>query len=156
MYCITWCCVTSCDVTLCDVVLCYVMLVTLCDVMSCCIIWCYFVLHYLALCYIVDVELLEACREEFHRRLKVYHEWKTKNKKPSNDLFDQRAPQSVMEMGTYLPRMLLEPHEFYAADSWLYHSCLMLVCSSEAIGFALKRNSATSRLLSYIIMHVWL
>lgn len=26
-----------------------------------------------------DVDLLEACREEFHRRLKVYHAWKTKN-----------------------------------------------------------------------------
>lgn len=23
-----------------------------------------------------DIELLEACREEFHRRLKVYHQWK--------------------------------------------------------------------------------
>jgi myosin-6 len=28
-----------------------------------------------------DLELLEACREEFHRRLKVYHAWKSKNKK---------------------------------------------------------------------------
>lgn len=28
-----------------------------------------------------DLDLLEACREEFHRRLKVYHDWKTKNKK---------------------------------------------------------------------------
>ena len=28
-----------------------------------------------------DVELLEACREEFHRRLKVYHQWKTTNKR---------------------------------------------------------------------------
>lgn len=26
-----------------------------------------------------DVELLEACREEFHRRLKVYHAWKARN-----------------------------------------------------------------------------
>lgn len=84
----------------------------------------YVMLLYVTLCCVVDVELLEACREEFHRRLKVYHEWKTKNKKPSNDLFDQRAPQSVMEMGTYLPRMLLKPHEFYAANSWLYYSCL--------------------------------
>jgi myosin VI len=30
-----------------------------------------------------DLELLEACREEFHRRLKVYHAWKSKNKKQS-------------------------------------------------------------------------
>ena len=28
-----------------------------------------------------DIELLEACREEFHRRLKVYHAWKAKNRK---------------------------------------------------------------------------
>ena len=28
-----------------------------------------------------DIDLLEACREEFHRRLKVYHAWKAKNKK---------------------------------------------------------------------------
>merc|ERR1711871_734324 len=26
-----------------------------------------------------DLDLLEACREEFHRRLKVYHSWKQKN-----------------------------------------------------------------------------
>ncbi|XP_065316366.1 unconventional myosin-VI-like isoform X2 [Gordionus sp. m RMFG-2023] len=26
-----------------------------------------------------DIELLESCREEFHRRLKVYHEWKALN-----------------------------------------------------------------------------
>ena len=26
-----------------------------------------------------DIDLLEACREEFHRRLKVYHAWKMKN-----------------------------------------------------------------------------
>lgn len=41
-----------------------------------------------------DLELLDACREEFHRRLKVYHAWKTKNKKRS-DKGDQRAPHSV-------------------------------------------------------------
>ena len=34
-----------------------------------------------------DVELLAACRDEFQRRLKVYHAWKLKNKKKggSND-----------------------------------------------------------------------
>merc|ERR1712223_242108 len=31
-----------------------------------------------------DIELLEACREEFHRRLKVYHAWKAKNKKKNS------------------------------------------------------------------------
>jgi myosin-6 len=28
-----------------------------------------------------DIDLLEACKAEFHRRLKVYHEWKAKNAK---------------------------------------------------------------------------
>ena len=46
-----------------------------------------------------DVELLEACREEFHRRLKVYHEWKIKNKKQMQGPNDGRAPTSVMEIG---------------------------------------------------------
>ncbi|KAK3696816.1 hypothetical protein RRG08_016866 [Elysia crispata] len=41
-----------------------------------------------------DLELLDACREEFHRRLKVYHAWKTKNKKRT-EKGDQRAPHSV-------------------------------------------------------------
>ncbi|XP_066283069.1 unconventional myosin-VI-like isoform X6 [Branchiostoma lanceolatum] len=44
-----------------------------------------------------DVELLEACREEFHRRLKVYHAWKTKNKKRTAGQEDERAPDSVMQ-----------------------------------------------------------
>uniref|UniRef100_A0A8C6TVP3 Unconventional myosin-VI n=1 Tax=Neogobius melanostomus TaxID=47308 RepID=A0A8C6TVP3_9GOBI len=43
-----------------------------------------------------DIELLAACREEFHRRLKVYHAWKSKNKKRNTD-GDQRAPKSVTD-----------------------------------------------------------
>jgi myosin-6 len=43
-----------------------------------------------------DVELLDACREEFHRRLKVYHEWKTKNKQ-RNHVTEERAPKSVTD-----------------------------------------------------------
>merc|ERR1719350_2701352 len=44
-----------------------------------------------------DIELLEACREEFHRRLKVYHAWKARNKK-KNSTFEenQRAPTSIL------------------------------------------------------------
>ncbi|CAG0921150.1 unnamed protein product [Notodromas monacha] len=44
-----------------------------------------------------DVDLLEACREEFHRRLKVYHSWKAKNKKRIEAMGHQRAPQSVLD-----------------------------------------------------------
>ncbi|XP_032513107.2 myosin heavy chain 95F isoform X2 [Danaus plexippus] len=43
-----------------------------------------------------DIELLEACRHEFHRRLKVYHAWKAKNARKST-LEQERAPQSIMD-----------------------------------------------------------
>ncbi|GAB1606978.1 unconventional myosin-VI-like isoform X2 [Argonauta hians] len=46
-----------------------------------------------------DLELLEACREEFHRRLKVYHSWKSKNKK--RDENSQRTPDSIIEAENY-------------------------------------------------------
>uniref|UniRef100_A0AAR2JHZ7 Unconventional myosin-VI n=1 Tax=Pygocentrus nattereri TaxID=42514 RepID=A0AAR2JHZ7_PYGNA len=46
-----------------------------------------------------DIELLAACREEFHRRLKVYHAWKSKNKKRNTEA-EQRAPKSVTD---YVP-----------------------------------------------------
>ncbi|XP_074640045.1 unconventional myosin-VI-like isoform X2 [Tubulanus polymorphus] len=62
-----------------------------------------------------DVDLLAACREEFHRRLKVYHEWKTKNKKKATVAAgaagaagatgaktedEHRVPQAVSEHAT--------------------------------------------------------
>uniref|UniRef100_A0A8C7ZD61 Unconventional myosin-VI n=1 Tax=Oryzias sinensis TaxID=183150 RepID=A0A8C7ZD61_9TELE len=50
-----------------------------------------------------DIELLAACREEFHRRLKVYHAWKTKNKKRDDDGSDQRAPKSVTDYAEQNP-----------------------------------------------------
>lgn len=43
-----------------------------------------------------DIELLDACREEFHRRLKVYHSWKQKNKKKTDTTVDERAPTEVL------------------------------------------------------------
>ncbi len=43
------------------------------------------------------MELLEACRIEFHRRLKVYHAWKTKNKKRVTNAAEDRAPKAVMD-----------------------------------------------------------
>ncbi|XP_049918561.1 myosin VIb isoform X1 [Epinephelus moara] len=50
-----------------------------------------------------DIELLAACREEFHRRLKVYHAWKSKNKKRNDDGSDQRAPKSVTDYAEQNP-----------------------------------------------------
>jgi len=49
---------------------------------------------------LVDIALLEACREEFHRRLKVYHEWKQKNVK-HGDAVDHRAPQMILDAGLF-------------------------------------------------------
>ncbi|NXG60305.1 MYO6 protein, partial [Hemiprocne comata] len=49
-----------------------------------------------------DLELLAACREEFHRRLKVYHAWKSKNKKRNAET-EQRAPKSVTDYAQQNP-----------------------------------------------------
>ncbi|KAM7307773.1 unconventional myosin-VI isoform X2 [Ixodes scapularis] len=47
-----------------------------------------------------DLELLAACREEFHRRLKVYHAWKSKNaKKGSGDTSQNRVPTTLQNGG---------------------------------------------------------
>lgn len=50
-----------------------------------------------------DIELLEACRHEFHRRLKVYHAWKAKNRKRTTMDENERAPKSVMEAANRSP-----------------------------------------------------
>lgn len=48
-----------------------------------------------------DLELLEACKREFHRRLKVYHAWRAMNNSRQLQGSEQltRAPSSVMENG---------------------------------------------------------
>lgn len=63
-----------------------------------------------------DLELLEACREEFHRRLKVYHAWKSKNKKQNSQSQlnnSERAPSSVISTSenSYLDKSMakIEP-----------------------------------------------
>jgi len=44
-----------------------------------------------------DIDLLEACREEFHRRIKVYHAWKAKNKnKFGYSEGNMRAPANIL------------------------------------------------------------
>ena len=56
--------------------------------------------------HLIDIDLLEACRDEFHRRLKVYHAWKMKNKKQTHTTMtqEQRAPQEVIQAGQlYIP-----------------------------------------------------
>uniref|UniRef100_A0A8D8QWM0 Myosin heavy chain 95F n=1 Tax=Cacopsylla melanoneura TaxID=428564 RepID=A0A8D8QWM0_9HEMI len=51
-----------------------------------------------------DIELLEACRIEFHRRLKVYHAWKAKNKRKTTMEENERAPKSVMDAANKMPK----------------------------------------------------
>ncbi|KAL7669054.1 hypothetical protein ACOME3_009725 [Neoechinorhynchus agilis] len=43
-----------------------------------------------------DIELLEACREEFHRRLKAYHLWKAKNRARGAPV-ERRIPAEMAE-----------------------------------------------------------
>merc|ERR1719218_520271 len=50
-----------------------------------------------------DIELLEACREEFHRRLKVYHAWKMKNQKKQQQSQGARAPEALRSGGGPAP-----------------------------------------------------
>ncbi|XP_044259516.1 myosin heavy chain 95F isoform X1 [Tribolium madens] len=52
-----------------------------------------------------DIELLEACRHEFHRRLKVYHAWKAKNRKRTIMDENERAPRSVLESAARTPKL---------------------------------------------------
>ncbi len=44
----------------------------------------------------------QACRAEFHRRLKVYHAWKAKNNKRSIMDENERVPRSILEEGELL------------------------------------------------------
>ncbi|XP_025829673.1 myosin heavy chain 95F-like [Agrilus planipennis] len=60
--------------------------------------WKYFELRNILVSSPADEELLEACKYEFHRRLKIYHEWRLKNKgTASASLNDdiERIPQAI-------------------------------------------------------------
>uniref|UniRef100_A0A8C8IZS2 Unconventional myosin-VI n=1 Tax=Oncorhynchus tshawytscha TaxID=74940 RepID=A0A8C8IZS2_ONCTS len=81
-----------------------------------------------------DIELLAACREEFHRRLKVYHAWKSKNKKRGNDTgnTEQRAPKSVTDYGSVAmpPPLLLSLRALFSSGvktALLSNVCLFAI-----------------------------
>uniref|UniRef100_A0A224Z3P3 Myosin VI n=1 Tax=Rhipicephalus zambeziensis TaxID=60191 RepID=A0A224Z3P3_9ACAR len=57
-----------------------------------------------------DLELLAACREEFHRRLKVYHAWKSKNSKKA-DAPQSRVPVSLQNGGSISPGIQVSSEE---------------------------------------------
>uniref|UniRef100_A0A8C4I603 Unconventional myosin-VI n=1 Tax=Dicentrarchus labrax TaxID=13489 RepID=A0A8C4I603_DICLA len=61
-----------------------------------------------------DIELLAACREEFHRRLKVYHAWKSKNKKRNTDT-EQRAPKCVTDYAQQNPAPPIPARQYEVA-----------------------------------------
>ncbi|XP_055853454.1 myosin heavy chain 95F isoform X2 [Episyrphus balteatus] len=63
-----------------------------------------------------DIELLEACRHEFHRRLKVYHAWKAKNRKRTTMDENERAPKSVMEAAFKTPPLVQPKQEITTAQ----------------------------------------
>ncbi|XP_075148693.1 myosin heavy chain 95F jaguar isoform X2 [Haematobia irritans] len=67
-----------------------------------------------------DIELLEACRQEFHRRLKVYHAWKAKNRKRTTMDENERAPKSVMEAASKAPPLLQPKQEIVATAQHRY------------------------------------
>lgn len=85
-----------------------------------------------------DIELLEACRHEFHRRLKVYHAWKAKNRKRTTMDENERAPRSVMEAGAYfstacLPRGVVKGRGcFNRAFSFVYSGTRAAPAAPEA------------------------
>ncbi|NWX64914.1 MYO6 protein, partial [Promerops cafer] len=62
-----------------------------------------------------DIELLAACREEFHRRLKVYHAWKSKNKKRNAET-EQRAPKSVTDYVIWLSCFVIVLFTYFWGD----------------------------------------
>lgn len=49
-----------------------------------------------------DVEMLKACKEEFHRRLRIYNEWKSRNT-ANRDQPPARAPLSVYNESSAAP-----------------------------------------------------
>ncbi|CAG0920544.1 unnamed protein product [Notodromas monacha] len=53
-----------------------------------------------------DLDLLEACRVEFHRRLKVYHAWKARNKKRNSGEETERAPPMILEAAKFVEAKL--------------------------------------------------
>ncbi|XP_015915641.2 unconventional myosin-VI [Parasteatoda tepidariorum] len=52
----------------------------------------------------IDLELLQACREEFHRRLKNYQNWKVKNMQKGGPS-QNRVPDSIMQSAKAVPPM---------------------------------------------------
>ncbi|KAL5282800.1 MYO6 family protein [Megaselia abdita] len=78
-----------------------------------------------------DIELLEACRHEFHRRLKVYHAWKAKNRKRTVMDENERAPKSVMEAAIKAPPLAHQKQEITTTQHRYFRIPFMRANSNE-------------------------
>lgn len=67
-----------------------------------------------------NIVLSQACRHEFHRRLKVYHAWKAKNKKRTTMEDNERAPKSVMEAAAKTPPRIQPKQEITTLSGHRY------------------------------------
>lgn len=72
----------------------------------------------------------KACRHEFHRRLKVYHAWKAKNRKRTTMDENERAPRSVMEAAARSP-MRVQPKQEIIFSTHRYFRIPFLRASSN-------------------------
>lgn len=72
----------------------------------------------------------QACRHEFHRRLKVYHAWKAKNRKRTTMDENERAPRSVMEAAARSP-MRVQPKQEIIFSTHRYFRIPFLRASSN-------------------------
>ena len=65
-----------------------------------CVLVCMYIYVYMfVFTSIIDVSFLNDCREELHRRLKVYHAWRSRNSKQTSgeeEARTHRIPQDVM------------------------------------------------------------
>ncbi|XP_012266629.2 myosin heavy chain 95F-like isoform X2 [Athalia rosae] len=55
-----------------------------------------------------DIELLEACRHESHRRLKIYHAWKARNRKRTTIDENERSPRAIVEAAAKAPAIQMK------------------------------------------------
>lgn len=90
---------TSCDIELLEVYNIFTIIILI-------------IIHHL-ICYIFKI--IKACRHEFHRRLKVYHAWKAKNRKRTTMEENERAPKSVMEAASKAPPRVQPKQEITAS-----------------------------------------
>lgn len=98
-----------------------------------------------------DIELLEACRHEFHRRLKVYHAWKAKNRKRTTMDENERAPKSVMEAATRSP-LRVQPKQEIISSTHRYFR-IPFMRANNAVAQIENDSSTTIDSLNSIFFH---